>query len=46
MERLLADMDAQGIKAVHLVTSADGELPAFYQKFGLKRETEVMLMGR
>jgi len=46
MERLLADMDAQGIKAVHLITSADGVLPGFYQKFGFRRETEVMLMGR
>jgi len=39
-------MDAQGIKAVHLTTSADGVLPAFYQKFGFKRKTEVTLMGR
>ena len=46
METLLADMDTQDIKAVHLITSADGVLPAFYQKFGFKRETEVMLMGR
>jgi len=46
METLLADMDAQDIKAVHLITSAYGVLPSFYQKFGFKRETEVMLMGR
>lgn len=46
MKRLLADMDAQGIKAVHLITSAGGVLPGFYQKFGFRRETEVMLMGR
>ena len=31
---------------VHLITVADGMLPAFYPKFGFKKENHVFLMGR
>ena len=45
VRRMLDDLRAQGICAVHLITAGEGELPGFYARFGFKRETEVMLMG-
>ena len=45
VRRMLDDLRAQGICAVHLITAGEGELPGFYGRFGFKRETEVMLMG-
>ena len=45
LEKCLADMKAQGIAGVHLITAGEGILPAFYEKYGFKKETEVILMG-
>lgn len=46
LERCLADLKAQGIVAVHLITAGEGPLPGFYEKYGFKKEKEVILMGR
>jgi len=45
LERLLADIKAQGMVGVHLITAGDGALPAFYKEYGFRKETEVILMG-
>ena len=45
LERCKADMKARGIVGLHLITSADGFLPAFYERHGFGREHEVILMG-
>lgn len=45
MERCLADIKAQGMVGVHLITAGEGALPAFYERYGFKRESEVILMG-
>jgi len=46
LERCLAELKAQGIVAVHLITGADSYLPAFYEKYGFKKEQAVILMGK
>jgi len=46
LAQLLADVEAQGMCAVHLITASEGNLPKFYGDFGFKQETAVMLMGR
>ena len=46
MDRCLADLKAQGIVAVHLITAGDGILPTFYEKYGFQKEHEVILMGK
>lgn len=45
LERCLADMKARGIVGVHLITAGEGILPAFYEKYGFRKENEVILMG-
>jgi len=45
LERCLAEMKARGIVGVHLITAGEGILPAFYEKYGFKKENEVILMG-
>lgn len=45
LARCLEDVKQQGIVGVHLITAAEGLLPSFYEKFGFKREKQVMLMG-
>ena len=45
LEKCLADMKAQGMVGVHLITAGEGVLSAFYAKYGFKKETEVILMG-
>lgn len=45
LERCLADMKARAIVGVHLITAGEGILPAFYEKYGFKKENEVILMG-
>ena len=45
LEKCLADIKAQGMVGVHLITAGEGILPAFYAKYGFKKETEVILMG-
>ena len=46
MDRCLADLKAQGIVAVHLITAGEGILPAFYERYGFQKELEVILMGK
>ena len=45
LERCKADMKARGIVGLHLITSANGFLPGFYERHGFGREQEVILMG-
>ena len=45
LERCKADMKARGIVGLHLITSADGFLPGFYERHGFGREHKVILMG-
>ncbi len=45
MENCLADIKAQGMVGVHLITAGEGILPEFYEKYGFKKENEVILMG-
>ena len=45
LERCKADMKVRGIVGLHLITSADGFLPGFYERHGFGREHEVILMG-
>ena len=30
---------------VHLITAGEGVLPEFYERYGFKKEKEVILMG-
>lgn len=45
MDACLADIKDQGMVGVHLITAGEGILPAFYEKYGFKKENEVILMG-
>lgn len=45
LEKCLADVKAQGIVGIHLITAGEGILPAFYERYGFKKENEVILMG-
>ena len=45
VERCKRDMAEQGIVGIHLITSADGFLPGFYERLGFGLETQVILMG-
>jgi ribosomal protein S18 acetylase RimI-like enzyme len=45
MESCLADIKAQGMVGVHLITAGEGVLPEFYERYGFKKENEVILMG-
>ena len=45
LERCLSDLKKQGIVGVHLITAGEGALPDFYEKYGFKKENEVILMG-
>ena len=45
LERCLNDIKAQGMVGVHLITAAEGILPGFYERYGFKKENEVILMG-
>ena len=46
LEQCIADVKAQGMVGVHLITAGEGILPGFYEKHGFRKETEVILMGR
>lgn len=46
LERCIADVKAQGMVGVHLITAGEGVLPGFYEKHGFEKETEVILMGK
>ncbi len=41
----LADSKDQGMVGVHLITAGEGILPEFYERYGFKKEKEVILMG-
>lgn len=45
LERCIQDMKERGIVGIHLITSGDSFLPGFYERYGFKRENEVILMG-
>ncbi|MBR3534668.1 MAG: GNAT family N-acetyltransferase [Oscillospiraceae bacterium] len=45
LEKCLADIKAQGIVGVHLITAGEGVLPDFYAKYGFKKEDDIILMG-
>ena len=45
LEKCLADIKAQGMVGVHLITAGEGVLPEFYAKYGFKKEDEVILIG-
>lgn len=45
LERYLADVKDQGMVGVHLITAGEGVLPAFYERYGFKKEKKVILMG-
>ena len=45
MEKCLADIKNQGMVGVHLITAGEGVLPEFYERYGFKKEKEVILMG-
>ncbi|WP_031550520.1 GNAT family N-acetyltransferase [Oribacterium sp. FC2011] len=45
MEKCLADIKNQGMVGVHLITAGEGVLPEFYERYGFKKENEVILMG-
>ena len=44
LEQCIADMKAQGIVGIHLITANEGFLPDFYERHGFGREKEVILM--
>ena len=46
LERCVSDVQEQGMVGVHLITAADGILPAFYQRYGFEKENHVILMGK
>jgi ribosomal protein S18 acetylase RimI-like enzyme len=46
LEKCLTDLKVQGIVGFHLITAREGVLPAFYGRFGFKKEERVMLMGK
>ncbi len=46
LEACLEDVKAQGMVGVHLITAGEGILPGFYERYGFKKETEVILMGK
>ncbi len=46
LARCLEDIKAQGMAGANLITAGEGILPGFYEKFGFKKENEVILMGK
>jgi len=45
VEQIIKDVKNQGIVGIHLITSANENLKNFYEKFGFKKESDVILMG-
>ena len=45
LEQCLEDIKRQGMAGVHLITVGEGILTKFYEKYGFKKEEEVILMG-
>lgn len=46
MDAMLNEIKKRGMVDVHLITAGEGVLPAFYEKYGFKKENEVILMVR
>ncbi|MBO6149287.1 MAG: GNAT family N-acetyltransferase [Lachnospiraceae bacterium] len=46
LEQCLEDIKEKGMVGVHLITAEEGMLPSFYEKFGFKKESRVILMGK
>jgi ribosomal protein S18 acetylase RimI-like enzyme len=46
LEKCIEDVKEQGIVGIHLITEGGGVLQKFYEKYGFKQETEVILMGK
>ncbi len=46
LEQCIFDVKKMGMCSVNLITAGDGILPGFYENFGFKKETQVILMGR
>lgn len=45
LARCLEEMKQRKVAGVHLITQQEGFLPEFYERYGFKKETELMLMG-
>ena len=45
LEALLAQLRKKDMRAVHLITAAEGDLPEFYKRHGFDEEHRVILMG-
>ncbi len=45
LDHCVTEMKARGMAGIHLITGAEGPLPAFYQRRGFQREEKVILMG-
>ncbi len=45
MDKMLDEIKKRGMVGVHLITAGEGILPKFYEKYGFKKENEVILMG-
>ncbi len=45
MEHLLSELRLQGIVNVSLITAGEGSLPSYYEKFGFRKDGNVILMG-
>ncbi len=45
LEQCLEDIKEKGMVGVHLITASEGVLPSFYEKYGFKKESRVILMG-
>lgn len=45
LKQCIADVKAQGVAGIHLITAGEGVLPKFYEKYGFKEENGVILMG-
>ena len=46
LKRALEELPRQGAASISLVTARDGKLPKFYEHFGFKEETRLVLMSR
>ena len=46
LERMLSDLEGMGIVGVHLLTAPEGVLPEFYARYGFKKESRIVPMGR
>ncbi len=46
LDRMLSDLEGMGIVGVHLLTAPEGVLPEFYAKYGFKKETMIIPMGK